>query len=60
MRKFLTQYTDSFQMLAQTSLFLAFPTNSTFELELWSYDLWKQIMQQWEKKQQTEGHKDNN
>ena len=32
-----------FKSLFKISLFLAFPTNSTFELVLWSYDLWKQI-----------------
>ena len=39
-RKFLTQYTDSFlKSRLKSSLFLAFLTNSTFELELRSYDL---------------------
>jgi len=47
MHKFLTQYIDScfLKSWLKTSLCLAFPTNSTFELELWSYDLWKQIIQ---------------
>ena len=47
-------------------MLLAFPTNSAFELQVWSYDPRQQIksviyfMQQGEDKQQTEGHGDSN
>jgi len=64
LRKCLTQYV--FKSRLKTSVFLSFPTNSSFVLEFWSYDLWKQINQinnlfhATMREETTEGHRDNN